>query len=229
MKKEYLKLPLSDLHEAERNVRIHSDKQIKELMRSVSMFGQTRAIVCDENHMILIGNGLYASLVQLGWTEADCYVITGLSESDKKKLMLADNKIYSLGVDDLETFEEFVAELGKDFDIPGYDPSLLETLSFEFDDADDFMSGYGIIDEETKSDMERASEKYVEEGNAFAASAERIIPNTANSALQQPPSVVDTPAHAPIGVDSPKEQETHRNELERRFIVCPKCGERIWL
>ena len=50
---------LSVLKHPEKNVRIHSEQQIRELKRSLEKFGQTRALVIDENNIILIGNGLY--------------------------------------------------------------------------------------------------------------------------------------------------------------------------
>ena len=40
---------VSELKPLEKNVRKHSDKQIEEMIRSVQQFGQTRAIVIDEN------------------------------------------------------------------------------------------------------------------------------------------------------------------------------------
>ena len=48
-----VKIPLSDLHPAERNVRIHSEKQIREFTRSLDKFDQIRPIVVDENKTIL--------------------------------------------------------------------------------------------------------------------------------------------------------------------------------
>ena len=221
-------LKIADLHEAKRNVRIHSQKQIEEMMKSLNSFHQFRAIVCDENHEILVGNGLYLAMLQAGYEEADCYVIEGLSENEKKKLMLADNKIYSLGVDDLDAFEDIVKELDGDFDIPGYDNSLLETLTFDFSDADDFMSGYGTINIDTKSSMERAAEKYGEEEAEFASSAVEIRPVPADSQLQRPTSVENDASHIGAGVESQNTVETPKM-LERRFLVCPKCGEKIWL
>ena len=82
---------LSVLKHPEKNVRIHSEQQIRELKRSLEKFGQTRALVIDENNIILIGNGLYEAMVSLGYQEATVYVKAGLSENDKKKLMIADN------------------------------------------------------------------------------------------------------------------------------------------
>ena len=95
---------LDELRHPDKNVRIHSEQQIRELKRSLSRFGQTRALVVDENNIILIGNGLYDAMLDLGYTEADVYVKTGLSENDKKKLMIADNRTYSLGIDNLDAY-----------------------------------------------------------------------------------------------------------------------------
>ena len=67
--------PLSDLRRPEKNVRMHTDKQLVEFRRSVEMFGQIRPIVCDEDGVILAGNGLYETLLSMGRTEADCYVV----------------------------------------------------------------------------------------------------------------------------------------------------------
>lgn len=199
-----VKMPLSDLQPAERNVRVHSEKQIKEFMRSIEMFGQIRPIVIDEDNNILAGNGLYATLTAMGRTEADCYVAKGLSEKEKKKLMLADNKIYSLGVDDIGVFEDMIRELGDDLDIPGYDLELLETLTADTSDIDEMISGYGTISEETR-------ERIAETGEQYAAS-EEVHAQTAQ----------EIPA-------APEPEEEHGAPLEQRFIICPHCGQRIWM
>ena len=60
--------PLSELKRPQRNVRMHTDKQLKEFRRSVEMFGQIRPIVVDEAGTILAGNGLYETLLQMGKT-----------------------------------------------------------------------------------------------------------------------------------------------------------------
>jgi ParB-like chromosome segregation protein Spo0J len=87
---------LGDLTPLDRNPRKHSNLQIAELKRSVEMFGQIRPLVVDENKTVLAGNGLLIALTQLGWTKAEAYVVSGLSEADKKRLILADNKVAAL-------------------------------------------------------------------------------------------------------------------------------------
>lgn len=198
------RMKLSSLKAPEKNVRIHSEKQVKEFVRSLEAFGQIRPIVIDEDHTILAGNGLYAALMAKGETEADCYVMKGLSPNEKKKLMLADNKIYSLGVDDMDVFEEFLRDLGDDLEIPGYDLELLETLTADIGDVDDILSGYGTVSDTTKQQIAATAERYEAQEEMHAASAEEIKP--AQPAPETPPEV-----------------------LPKRFIQCPKCGERIWV
>lgn len=222
------RLPLSELRKPKRNVRLHSNKQIEEFKRSVEMFGQIRPIVVDETYTILAGNGLYEALYALGRTEADCYVVSGLSEAEKKKLMLSDNRIFSLGIDDMQAFDEIISELDNDFDIPGYDPDLLKTLTIDLGGADDLMSGYGIITDDTKADMQRAADTYERKEQEFADEATRYEPQrpiqpvaTVSNETSDSQNVVESPAEKPL--------ETAHEPLKKQFVICPKCGERIWL
>lgn len=223
------RVPVSQLVPSEKNVRIHSAKQIEEFKRSIQMFDQIRPIVCDEKYTILAGNGLYATLKEMGRTEADCYIVKGLSEVEKKKLMLADNRIFSLGVDDLQAFDEILLELDHDFDIPGYDSSLLETLTISLDEADDYMAGYGIISDESKAQMQKAAEKYGEEDAEFSKTYEEYKPVAPQKPLESVSNAPESNNHIGASVVPETPQETPQNALQRRYILCPKCGEKIWL
>lgn len=57
---------IKELRPAEKNVRLHSQKQIDEMKRSVDMFGQYRPLVVASDGEILVGNGLYETYVQMG-------------------------------------------------------------------------------------------------------------------------------------------------------------------
>ena len=120
---------LADLKHMPGNTRLHSERQIREYMRSIEMFGQLRPMVIDEDNIVLAGNGLLEALRKLGRTQAACHVVAGLTNSEKKKLMLADNRIAALGEDDQFTFEEVLRELSGDIDIPGYSSEILKNLA----------------------------------------------------------------------------------------------------
>ena len=101
------------------------------------MFGQIRPLVIDEKNVVLAGNGLLAALRKMGKTIASCHVVEGLTEKQKKKLMLADNKIFQLGEDDAFAFEESLRELGGDIDIPGYGAEMLKNLATDLKAIDE--------------------------------------------------------------------------------------------
>ncbi len=214
-----IKKRLDDLKHPEKNVRIHSEQQIRELKRSLEKFGQTRALVVDENNVILIGNGLYEAMVSLGYQEASVYVKTELSENDKKKLMIADNKTYALGIDNLDTLNEFLEELQGDLDIPGYDEEILQQMVADADEVTEKISEYGALDESEIQKIKEANEKREQK----AAAAEISDNNSENSS--ENPNASDN--------QSSERQNTTETEPEitetRKFVICPNCGEKIWL
>ena len=214
-----IKKRLDELKHPEKNVRIHSEQQIRELKRSLEKFGQTRALVVDENNVILIGNGLYEAMVSLGYQEASVYVKTELSENDKKKLMIADNKTYALGIDNLDTLNEFLEELQGDLDIPGYDEEILQQMVADADEVTEKISEYGTLDESEIQKIKEANEKREQK----AAAAEISDNNSENSS--ENPNTSDN--------QSSERQNTTETEPEitetRKFVICPNCGEKIWL
>lgn len=141
-----IRKPLSELHKPDKNVRRHTDKQIHEYIRSLEMFGQIKPVVIDETGEIIAGNGLYEALLVMGADSCDCYVVTGLSSKQKKKLMLADNRVYELGITDTDVFDELIRELDGDVDVPGWDADLLEMLNASVDDANDMIESYGVYE-----------------------------------------------------------------------------------
>lgn len=209
---EVVKRRLSELKHPEKNVRIHTEQQIRELKRSLEMFGQTRAIVVDENGIILIGNGLYDAMVGMGFEEADVFEKKGLSENEKKKLMIADNKTYSLGIDNLETLDAFLAELHGDLDIPGYDEDILKQMVADADEVTEKLAEYGTLDDDEIRQIKEANEKREQK-----EAAENSGPSESHT-IEMPHNTEQNVAES-----FPESAET------RKFVICPKCGEQIWL
>lgn len=197
-----VKMPLSALRKPERNMRMHPEAQIREYCRSVEKNGQLKLLVIDEDNVIWIGNGLYEALTRCGYTEAYCLVKAGMTTAEKKKMMMADNKIFDLGVDDINTFDAFIAELRDDLDIPGYDEEILQSMVSDAEDVTAAMQEYGTLDTAEIQQIHEAQER-----KAQAMSAP----------VQQPVSVTPPPTIQPPAAP------------ERAFLVCPHCGEKIWL
>ena len=171
---EIITMKLVDLVKPEKNVRIHTEQQLKEFQRSVKMFGQIRPIVVDENNVILAGNGLYETLIAMGKETADVYKYDNLTENQKKKLMIADNKIFSLGIENLDTLNSFLEDLQGDLDIPGFDEDILKQMVSEAEDVTEKLSEYGTLDDEEIQSIKESGER--KEQQIQKAEAEQATP-----------------------------------------------------
>lgn len=208
---EIITMKLVDLVKPEKNVRIHTEQQLKEFQRSVKMFGQIRPIVVDENNVILAGNGLYETLIAMGKETADVYKYDNLTENQKKKLMIADNKIFSLGIENLDTLNSFLEDLQGDLDIPGFDEDILKQMVSEAEDVTEKLSEYGTLDDEEIQSIKESGER--KEQQIQKAEAEQATPA---------PQLIAQPQQ-----EMPEDSED-TTEV-KKFVICPKCGEKIWL
>lgn len=205
---QVITMKLSELVKPEKNVRIHTEQQLKEFERSVTMFGQIRPIVVDENNVIMAGNGLYDTLLQMGKETADVYKYENLAENQKKKLMIADNKIFSLGIENLDTLNSFLEDLQGDLDIPGFDEEILKQMVSEAEDITEKLSEYGTLDDEEIQNIK---------DNAVR-----------NEQKIQQAEVAQDGSHEPTPVQEEPQTDDETADI-KKFVICPKCGEKIWL
>ena len=215
-------IPISELKRPERNVRIHTDKQLKEFERSIRMFGQIRPLVVDETNTILAGVGCFETLCRMGAAEASVYKVENLTENQKKKLMIADNKIYGLGVDNLETFNSFLEELSSDLDIPGFDESILQSMVAEAEEVTDKIMEYGTVDDSEIEAMKAAKARK-------EALMEKAEQEQSSPASVQPAAVAQPAPMAHNSTAGDEDAEDHDPAEIRKFVICPNCGEKIWL
>lgn len=210
---------LAELHMPEKNVRKHNDKQIGEYIRSIKMFGQIKPLVIAEDGEILAGNGLFMALQRMGAESCDCYVMTGLTPAQRRKVMLADNRVYELGMTDIGVFDEIIRELGEDTDVPGWDEDLLQMITATAADADEMIASYGVY---TPQEVQRTADRQREDPQAY-------VPPSAPSAAADGVSGTTQPGEA--AVDSPDAQPPSgaAETLSGRYIICPHCGARIEL
>lgn len=207
---------ISELKKPERNVRIHTEQQIKEFERSIKMFGQIRPIVVDENNVILAGNGLYDTLLKMGRDTAEVYKFDNLTEKQKKKLMIADNKIFSLGIENLDTLNVFLEEMQGDLDIPGFDEEILKQMVSDAEEVTEKIAEYGTLD-----DAEIANIK------ANAARQEQKITSMESKNSGFDSNLADNPQKLADGITG--EGMAEETTEIRKFVICPNCGEKIWL
>ncbi|MHC2390831.1 DNA modification methylase [Bradyrhizobium liaoningense] len=85
--------PLDRLIPYARNARTHSTGQIAEIAGSIRAFGFSNPILVSEAGDIIAGHGRLAAARKLGLTEAPVVVLRGLTEIQRRQLVLADNRI----------------------------------------------------------------------------------------------------------------------------------------
>lgn len=193
---------VSELKPLEKNVRRHVQRQIDAFCKSLEQFGQTRAFVIDEDNNILIGNGMYQAMMQAGWETASAYRISNLTERQKKKLVLSDNRVFSLGIDEYQVMNDMLKELAidGDFDVAGYDAESLKLLVADVGQLQDVAMSYGTMQPQQQEVMQRT---YV----------------------AQPQAEAERPAYTPQPTPSVQPSPVAMT----RTIICPNCGEVITL
>ena len=85
--------PIAALAPYPRNARTHSDAQVAQLAASIKEFGWTNPVLVDEANGVIAGHGRLLAAKSLGLAEVPVIVLSGLSEAQRRALVLADNKL----------------------------------------------------------------------------------------------------------------------------------------
>lgn len=115
--------PIEDLVPSARNARIHSDAQIAEIAGSIRSFGFANPILVSEDSNVIAGHGRLAAARKLGLTHVPVVVVRGLSETQRRQLMLADNRIALNSGWDLEQLSlelKDLTDIGADLSMLGF-------------------------------------------------------------------------------------------------------------
>lgn len=119
----------------EKNAKIHTDKQVKNIVNSIKRFGWQQDTVLTKDNVLVIGHGRRLAALEIG-CEMPYHVI------DKNADELTDEDIRELRIADNQTN----AETGFDFDTLADDIDGLDFEGFDFD--------FGLPDEEFQGDLE---------------------------------------------------------------------------
>lgn len=123
--------PISQLHKYAGNPRIHSDDQIAQLVASIQEFGFINPILIDEDDTIIAGHGRREAAELSGLDEVPTITLTGLTQEQRRALVIADNKLTENGgwnTDSLLNEIRAISESGYDTDILGFSEAEMKRL-----------------------------------------------------------------------------------------------------
>lgn len=162
---QYIKINIDKIKPYEKNARTHSSKQLEQIMNSIKAYGFTNPLLIDENSNLIAGHGRLEAVKQLNRVdfknnplmELPAIIITGLSEADKKALIIADNQIALNAGWDYEILSQELNELADisyDLDLLAFD-NIDEVLDYEPDIDCDGLSDDFTIPNNEKSDFKQ--------------------------------------------------------------------------
>jgi DNA modification methylase len=123
--------PIERLVPYARNARTHSDAQIAQIAASIAEFGFTNPILAGSDGVIVSGHGRLAAARKLGLTTVPVVVLDHLTPTQRRALVIADNRIAeNAGWDDamLRIELEEIQQEGFDLDLTGFDADALDEL-----------------------------------------------------------------------------------------------------
>ena len=113
---EYVRKRIAELKPYENNPRIN-DEAVDDVAESIRQCSYIAPIIIDEDGVILAGHTRYKALKKLGYQECEVVVVSNLTEEQKRKYRLYDNKTAEMASWDQRKLS---AELC-DVDFKGYD------------------------------------------------------------------------------------------------------------
>ncbi len=137
--------PVDHLVPYARNARTHTDEQIAQVAASIAEFGFVNPILVGANGVIIAGHARLAAARKLRMDTVPVIVLDHLTETQRRALVLADNRLaMNAGWDEemLRVELESLKENGFDLDLMGFSDEELEEL------LDSEESREGLTDED---------------------------------------------------------------------------------
>jgi DNA modification methylase len=193
--------PVARLIPYARNSRTHSGEQVAQIAASIKEFGFVNPILAGSDSVIIAGHGRLLAARGLGLTEVPVIVVDGLTENQRRALILADNKLtLNAGWDEemLRLEIEALRDADYDLNLIGFEDEELALLLAQQEAAE------GLTDEDTIPELQETpssvsgdlwllGEHRVLCGDAtVAAEVERLmVGDTADLVFTDPPYNVD--------------------------------------
>lgn len=159
---------LDSLKPYEKNAKVHGQEQVNKIADSIREFGFLSPLLIDKDYNIIAGHGRVMAAKQLGMETVPAVFIEGLTETQRRAYILADNKLTELGGWDMELVEEelkALKDLDFNIDLTGFD------ITIE-DEIPENGEGGGIVNPTLTLPESRL---YITAISAFGTNTERFI------------------------------------------------------
>jgi DNA modification methylase len=193
--------PVERLVPYARNARTHSDEQVAQVAASIARFGFVNPILVGPDWVIIAGHARLLAARELGMSEVPVIVLEHLSESERRALVIADNRLaMNAGWDEEMLALELAALREEDFslDLLGFDDEELTRLLAAEDAAagltdEDSIPEVADIPVSQAPDLWTLGDHKLMVGDAtVAADVKRLMgPDTADCVFSDPPYNID--------------------------------------
>lgn len=127
-------LDIDDVKPYELNAKIHDQKQIEKIAKSIAEFGWDQPIVVDKDNVVIKGHGRRLAAIHLGLTSVPVWVRDDLTEEQVRASRLADNRV-AVGDIDADILQVELSTL--DYDLDGiFDKKELDFLNADLGEFD---------------------------------------------------------------------------------------------
>ena len=126
-----------------RNPRLHRDAQIKQIARSISVFGFNVPVLIDRQNKVLAGHGRLHAASKLGLDQVPIIRLEHLTAAQARAFSIADNRLSETSTWDQRLLGEVLRDLSAaelDFDI--------EATGFTVAEIDLRIEGLSVVDKE---------------------------------------------------------------------------------
>ncbi len=129
-------IPIAELKPDPRNARIHSERQLEQLAKSIENFGFVSPALIDDAGRVLAGHARIEAAKHLGFQKVPTICIRHLSEPQRRAFIIADNRLAEKASWNEQLLAEelkALCELELDFD--------LDATGFEIGEIDVLVEG----------------------------------------------------------------------------------------
>lgn len=138
---------ISDIKPYQNNARTHSTQQIEQIVKSIKEFGFTNPLLIDNDYNLIAGHGRLEAIRWLNnfdykdkpITQLPAVIVSDLSDTQRRALVIADNKIALNAGWDLDILKdelELLENENYDMDLLGFSDSELSEILDSVSDND---------------------------------------------------------------------------------------------